>query len=196
MLAQRETLLIQSVAVVDALGKITNPRSCSGRRRHLRPTDHPDLPTDRGGGCRDARPPRPRQRDCEAPRRRPPYGRQGSALVPVAVTAGWLVAEAVDRNAFRSLLDRAPAVGLPVPGQCGALACPATTAPLRARGRAGRCLRPAPASGTAGSRGVQRRSRLPGVASTRSCSSFRPGLPALPAVVERNSLTPGGEPGA
>ena len=34
------------------------------------------------------------------------------------------------------------------------------------------------------------------VASPRSCSSLRPGLPALPAMVERNSLTPGGEPGA
>ena len=38
----------------DALGKITNPRSRSGRRRHLRPFQDSDLPSDRGGGCRDA----------------------------------------------------------------------------------------------------------------------------------------------
>ena len=101
---------------IDALGKITNPRSRSGRRRHLRPFQDSDLPSDRGGGCRDARPPRPRQRDCEAPRRRPPYGRQGSALVPLAVTAGWLVAEAVDRNALRCRWTGPRLFGLPRPG--------------------------------------------------------------------------------
>ena len=48
----------------------------------------------------------PRQRDCEASRRGPPYGRQGSALVPLAVTGGWLVGEAVTRGGSMSSWSR------------------------------------------------------------------------------------------
>ena len=93
----------------DAFAKIPNPcwRFSRGRRR--RPGDA-DLSAHRRASCRDARPRCPRQSDRDALRRRPPHGREGSALVPVPVTAGLLVLELVDATALRFSLERALAV--------------------------------------------------------------------------------------